>query len=417
MESREKFSLKDFNLSSFKSEARERSDGFQKYIDELTNDKHQIFWNMAESALGSTMKVEDNINNETRDVISFVSNDYLGMSRRQEVVQAGIDGILKYGTGVCAAPIIGGYLDIHRSLEEAIASFTGQEDALIFSSGFGANTGALNALLGKDDLAIIDIYVHVSVMDGLRSTNVKKVRHNNLEDIEFVLKREQNNYKTKMVIIDGVYSQDGDLGLVPEIKSLCDKYGAILYVDDAHGIGVFGKNGRGTVEHFDLLGKIDIITGTFSKSFGAVGGFVASSKKMIQYLRYYANTTVFSAAIIPQVTCSVLKAIEIIKEQPEIREKLWQNVHYMRDRLIENGFDIGPTVSPIFPVMIKDDWKVKEITKQLLKEGIYTTGIVYPAVRKKDSRLRISVQSIHTKEHIDRFIGSLTQIFRQQNLI
>ncbi|MDU1903660.1 MAG: aminotransferase class I/II-fold pyridoxal phosphate-dependent enzyme [Dysgonomonas sp.] len=409
MESREKFSLKDFNLSSLKSEARERSDSFQKYVDELAKDNHQIFWNMAESALNSVMKIQDVASEEHKDVISFVSNDYLGMSQRKETIQAGIEGLLKYGTGVCAAPPIGGYLDIHNQLEQEIASFTGQEDALIFSSGFGANTGTLNALLGKEDLAIIDIYVHVSVMDGLRSTNVKRVRHNNLDDIEFILQREQNNYKTKMVIIDGVYSQDGDLGLVPEIKSLCDKYGAILYVDDAHGIGVFGKNGRGAVEHFDLLGKIDIITGTFSKSFGAVGGFVASSKKMIQYLRYYANTTVFSAAVTPQVTCSVLKAIELIKEKPEIREKLWENVNYLRKNLLERGFDIGPSVSPIFPIMIRDDWNVKEITKKLLHEGLYTIGIVYPAVRAKESRIRISVQATHTTEQLDKFIYSLTQ--------
>lgn len=214
-----------------------------------------------------------------RPVTAFISNDYLGMSQREETKQAGIDAIIKYGTGACAAQVIGGYLDIHQQLEQEIASFVGQEDAILFSSGFGANAGILRALLGQNDIALVDPYIHTSAMAGLKGTNVKRIGHNDLEYLEKTLKETKDQYQTRLVIIDGVYSQDGDLSLLPEIISLCKTHEAMLMLDDAHGIGVMGANGRGTAEHFNCLGQVDIITGTFSKSFGCVGGFAAASKR------------------------------------------------------------------------------------------------------------------------------------------
>lgn len=407
---KEEFSHKDFTIPSLDTDAIDRSFMFQKYIDQLKNHNHEIYWIEACSALTPLMKIRDNRSGETKEVLSFVSNDYLGMSQRKETIQAGVDALYKYGTGVCAAPIIGGYMDIHKELENNIAKFTGQEDALLFSSGFGTNVGTLNAILGKKDLAFVDTAVHSSVLDGLRGTNVKYIGHNDPEYLDFCLGKMRNDYKTIAVIVDGVYSQDGDIGLIPEINSICKKHNVILVVDDAHGIGVFGPNGRGIAEHYNMLGEIDLITGTLSKSFGSVGGFAAGSKQMIQYLRYYANTTVFSASIIPQVTCSVFKALEIIKEEPQIRTKLWDNTKYLKNRLSEEGFDMSLSESPIIPILIRDDYKVKEVTRLLLEDNIYTIGIVYPAVRSKDARIRISVTASHEISQLDRLVNSLCKI-------
>lgn len=398
-------SLKDFELNLNKN-AIERANDFQMYINQLNDFGCKSYWIASHTGIKATMSIEG----YNKPVISFIANDYLGMSQREETIQAGINALKKYGTGACAAQVIGGYLDIHKQLEEEIADFVGQEDALLFSSGFGANAGVLRALLGKNDIALIDPFIHTSTLAGLHETNIKRIGHNDLEYLEMVLKDVKDKYQTKLVIIDGVYSQDGDLSKLPEIIELCNKYEAMLMVDDAHGIGVMGKNGRGTAEHFQCLGKIDIITGTFSKSFGCVGGFVAASKKLIQYLRFYADSNVFSAAPTPQVTASVLAALRLIKTAPEIRQKLWENTNYLRKKLIEKGFDIGKSVSPIFPIMVRDNKKVYQIAKMLQEKGIFTIAIVYPAVRTKEARLRVSILSTHEKEHLDSLVNALEEI-------
>jgi glycine C-acetyltransferase len=399
------YTLKDFELSNEKN-AIERANDFQIYINQLNDFGCKSYWIASQTGVGSTMNIEG----YNKPVISFIANDYLGMSQREETIQVGIEALKKYGTGACAAQVIGGYLDIHKQLEEAIADFVGQEDSLLFSSGFGANAGVLRALLGKNDIALIDPFIHTSTLAGLHETNIKRIGHNDLEYLEKTLKDIKDKYQTKLVIIDGVYSQDGDISMLPEIISLCKAHDAMLMVDDAHGIGVMGNNGRGTVEHFDCLGQVDIITGTFSKSFGCVGGFVAASKKLIQYLRFYADSNVFSAAPTPQVTASVLKALELIKTKPEIRQKLWNNTNYLRTELTNRGFDIGKSVSPIFPIMVRDNKKVYQIAKLLQERGIFTIAIVYPAVRIKEARLRVSILSTHEKEHLDYLTKSLEEI-------
>lgn len=295
-------------------------------------------------------------------------------------------------------------------MEQELADFTGQEAALIFSSGFGVNVGVLNALLGKNDIAFIDLQVHRSVLDGLFRTNTKKIGHNNVDYLEFILKKERHKYETAMVIIDGVYSQDGDIAPLSETVALCKEYNTLLYLDDAHGIGTFGKTGRGVAEHFDLPGQIDIITGTLSKSFGTVGGFVAASKKMIDYLRYNTNTAIFSAAVTPQVTGSVLKAIELMRSDTQYLHKLWNNVHYLRKRLTEEGFDIKQTVSPIFPVMVRNPHKVEEVIRLLNERHIYACGVGFPAVTDKEARVRISLSALHEQKHLDTLIEALNEI-------
>lgn len=405
MEKSSFLSLKDFELS-LEVDAKTRINKFQAYIDQMDMFGGKTYWAMSRSSVGSQMLIDSS----DKYVSSFISNDYLGMSQRKETIEAGIEALKKYGTGACAAQPIGGYLDIHRDLECQIAEFTGQNDAILFSSGFGANSGFLRALLGKNDIAYIDSYVHTSVSSGLIGTNTKHIGHNDIAYLDMILSRNKDNYKTQLVIIDGVYSQDGDLSKLAEYIDVCKKHDCMLMMDDAHGIGVMGKNGRGTAEYFNCLGKVDIITGTFSKAFGCVGGFVAASKKMVQYMRYYADCNVFSAAITPQATASVLKALELIKERPEIREKLWNNVSYLRQKLTKEGFDIGHSESPIFPIMIRDNKKVYEIARELEKRGIFVSGIVYPAVRPKEARLRVSILASHEKWQLDLLVNSLNEI-------
>lgn len=397
--------MKDYEFS-MEVDAATRAEAFQDYIHQMEQFETKPYWVMATSGVGAKMKLDG-----CDDTFSaYISNDYLGMSQRQETIEAGIDALRKYGTGACAAQAIGGYLDIHKRLEREIANFVGQEDAILFSSGFGANTGLLRAILGKNDIAYVDSYIHTSATSGLRGTNIKHIGHNDLEYLDMILGKEEGVYKTRLVIIDGVYSQNGDLSKLPEYISVCKKHHCLLMMDDAHGIGVMGKNGRGTAEHFDCLGQVDIITGTFSKSFGCVGGFVAASSKMIEYLRFYADSNVFSAAITPQVTGSILKALELIKTKPEIRKKLWDNVNYLRNRLQSAGFDIGQSESPIFPVMVRDNEKVYKIADMLQKKHIFASGIVYPAVRTKEARIRISLLASHDIDQLEQFAVALEEI-------
>ncbi|MGN1219572.1 MAG: aminotransferase class I/II-fold pyridoxal phosphate-dependent enzyme [Candidatus Cryptobacteroides sp.] len=398
-------SLKDYEFS-MEVDAKSRAYAFQDYIHQMEQFETRPYWVMASSGVGAKMRLVG----RNENISAYISNDYLGMSQRPETIEAGIDALRKYGTGACAAQAIGGYLDIHRRLEMEIAEFVGQEDAILFSSGFGANTGLLRAILGKNDIAYVDSYIHTSATSGLRGTHVKHIGHNNIEYLDMILGKEEGLYKTRLVIIDGVYSQNGDLSKLPEYIDVCKKHNCLLMMDDAHGIGVMGNNGRGTAEHFNCLGQVDIITGTFSKSFGCVGGFVAASSKMIEYLRYYADSNVFSAAITPQVTGSVLKAIELIRTRPEIREKLWNNVHYLRNRLHDAGFDIGQSESPIFPIMVRDNEKVYKIADMLQKVRIFSSGIVYPAVRTKEARIRISILASHEIEQLEQLAVALEEI-------
>lgn len=398
-------SLKDYEFS-LEVDAKSRSEAFQNYINQMSRFETRPYWVMATSGVGAKMQLAG------RDdtVSAYISNDYLGMSQRPETIEAGIGALRKYGTGACAAQAIGGYLDIHQKLEKEIAGFVGQEDAILFSSGFGANTGLLRAILGENDIAYVDSYIHTSATSGLRGTNIKHIGHNDIGYLDMILEKEAGKFKTQLVIIDGVYSQNGDLSKLPDYISVCKKHNCLLMVDDAHGIGVMGKNGRGTAEHFNCLGQIDIITGTFSKSFGCVGGFVAASSKMIEYLRYYADSNVFSAAITPQVTGSILKALELIRTKPEIREKLWNNVNYLRKRLQNAGFDIGQSESPIFPIMVRDNEKVYKIADMLQKKCIFASGIVYPAVRTKEARIRISILASHEIEQLEQLATALEEI-------
>ncbi len=402
-------SLKDFT-PSLNENIEKKVVSFQSYIDQMNHYDHNTYFIEATASTGSHMTIKHPYTNEDKKVISFVSNDYLGLSQHPETIAVGIEALRQHGTGACAATVIGGYRQIHHELESALAAFLEQEDAIVFSSGFGANEGVLKALLGKNDIALVDSFIHASALNGLSETNVKNIGHNDIEYLEKTLIDLKDKYTTKLVIVDGVYSQDGDIADLPGILAVCRKHGAQLMVDDAHGIGVYGESGKGIVEHFGLLGQIDIITGTLSKSFGCVGGFVAASKQMIQYMKYYAPHNLFSAALPPSTTASALKALEIIEKATDLRAKLWDNVAFMRSEMERIGADIVPSESQIFPVKVRNNNKTRDVGAQLIERGIYTSAITFPAVREKDSRMRVSVLATHSHSDITALAEALKEI-------
>lgn len=383
------------------------------YEEQFREEKLMNAWTSSVGKVDTEMQIRDKYTNEERTVISFVSNNYLGYSKHNEVISEGIKYIQDYGCGVGAAPCIGGYLDIQQKLEQNIASFLHCEDALVFSAGFNANCGPLLVMMRKCDIALVDMYAHSSIFEGLYNTNSKIIKHNDPEYLDKTLTNIGDQYKTKMVIVDGVYSQDGDLAPLPEILEICRKHNAILWVDDAHGIGVVGETGRGAIEHFGLLGQIDIISGTLSKSIGTVGGFIAGSHLMINFLRYHAKTSIFSAAPTPQTLASSIKSLELIDREPELRLKIKQNTTYFKQQLSELGFDIGLSESQIVPVKIGDDMKTNRAARALLEKGVYVAAITYPGVKMNDARLRFGILASHTKEHLDHAINSLLEVDKE----
>ena len=347
--------------------------------------------------------------------VCLVSNDYLGFSQHPKIKAAVIKGIEMYGTGSGASPAIGGHFIYHEQLEKKIAAFYKRTDAILYTTGYTANSATLQCLLHKEDLAILDMAVHASVYEGALTTTVKTFLHNNLEMLEHVLKNAQHKYRTKMVIIDGVYSQDGDLAPLDKIVELTHRYGAYLVVDDAHGIGVVGETGRGVLEMHHAFDQVDIITGTFSKALGNIGGYVIASPEIISYLKFQSKQHLFSTTATP-ATLGIIRAIELIDEEPEWRTQLWDNITYLKTGLIESGFDIGTTASAVIPVKVGDIPKTLEAGRLLLKAGIYTNPIMYPAVSKKNARIRMNVMATHTREHLDQVLNAFEAIDRKIHL-
>lgn len=379
---------------------------------------HNLFTRRV-SLTGSAPEVEiyDVYTKEFRKMIYFASNDYLNLTKHPKTIEAGIEAIKKYGSGAGSVPILGGTTDLHIKLEEKVAKFKGCEASIAYSSGFGSNCGTLLALLKKSDLAILDMYVHASIVDGCKNTNIEYFLHNDMKHLEKILKRSYGKYNTVLVIVDGVYSMDGDIAPLDQIVEITKRYNGFVMVDEAHATGVIGKNGKGTPEYFNLEGKIDIVAGTFSKGIGAVGGFIASSKELIEMIRYYSRPYMFSTAITPQASASIIAALEIIENDNELRNSLWTNIMYLREKLVELGFNLGNSETAIFPIIIGDDEKTKAVCRYLHQNGVYANLVLFPAVPKELSRIRISVMANHTKEHLDRLIYLMKQIGKDLDII
>lgn len=411
----------DFETASFKDfedisgkDPYARAELFYDYSVALRAKGHMNYRQLAVSGCGPEMELAIP-GNANSSFVSLVSNDYLGFTQHPAVKAAAVAGIEKYGSGAGASPAIGGHFSFHEELEQKIAGFFKRESAIIYTTGYTANSASLQCLLRKSDLAILDAAVHASVYEGCLLTNVKTFPHNNLEALERVLAASQSKYRTRMVVIDGVYSQDGDLAPLAEIVRLVKAYGAYLVVDDAHGTGVIGKTGRGVIELEDLFSQVDIITGTFSKTFAHVGGYLVADPKLINFLKFQSRQHLFSATSTP-AACAILKAIDLVDEEPFWMDRLRSNAAYLKSGLLSLGLNIGPTESAIIPVKIGPNRQNAEICKLLLDAGIYTNQINYPAVSRKDSRIRMSVMATHTTEMLDKVLNAWEWVVTKSNI-
>jgi 8-amino-7-oxononanoate synthase len=351
-------------------------------------------------------------------VLMFGSNNYLGLTTDRRVREAAIEAIKKYGTSVTGSRFMNGTLKLHLELEEKLAEFLGKEKVLVFSTGYQTNVGTISAIVGKDDIAIVDKEDHASIIDGCKMSfgKMERFKHNDLEDLEKILKKLPED-RGKIVIVDGVYSMTGEIAPLPQIIEICKKHNARLMVDDAHSIGVLGKNGRGTANYFGCEKDVDLIMGTFSKSFASLGGFIAGEKDVLFYIQHTARSFIFSAAIPPANLASALKALEIMQKEPERIENLKRISEKWRNGLKSIGFDIGKSQTPIVPVYIRDKWKTVYMWKELLEEGVYVNPVVPPGVPPGDSLLRTSCMATHTDEQIERGLEIFEKVGKRLGIV
>uniref|UniRef100_A0A7C2NZN3 Aminotransferase class I/II-fold pyridoxal phosphate-dependent enzyme n=1 Tax=candidate division WOR-3 bacterium TaxID=2052148 RepID=A0A7C2NZN3_UNCW3 len=353
-----------------------------------------------------------------RTLVMLGSNNYLGLTTHPYVKKKAQEAIEKYGTGSCGSRFLNGTLDIHEELEEELAKFVGKEKALVFSTGYQTNLGIMSALLGKHDVVVLDKWDHASIVDGTRLGNahVLRFKHNDMEHLERILKAIPED-RGILIVVDGVFSMEGDIANLPELVKLKEKYGARLMVDDAHSVGVLGKTGAGTAEHFGLTEKVDLIMSTFSKSFASIGGFVAGEAKVIEYIKHFARPMIFSAALAPGQVAAARAALEIIKTDHERRENLWRNTRFWQDGLRSLGFDIGETQTPIVPIIIGDDMKTFMFWKQLMEYGVYTNPVITPAVPPGRQLIRTSIMATHTREQLERALEAFKKAGKKLGII
>lgn len=355
-----------------------------------------------------------------RDLINFASNNYLGFATREDLIEADIAAVKQYGVGAGAVRTINGTLDIHIALEKKIAEFKGTEDAIAFQSGFNGNMGAIPAVMKKGDAILSDELNHASIIDGCRLSGAKIIRckHQDMEDLEAKAKEavESGEYNKIMYITDGVFSMDGDVAKIDEIVEIAEKYNLITYVDDAHGTGVMGK-GAGTVKQFGKQDKIDMQLGTLSKGIGVVGGYIAGSAKLIKWLKSQARPFLFSTSLTPGSSAAIIKAIELMQENPELVQKVWDNANYFKQELQRIGYDIGVSETPITPVILGDEKLTQQFSKRLIEEGVYAKPIVYPTVPLGTGRIRNMPNASHTKEMIDEAIKIYEKVGKELEII
>lgn len=351
-------------------------------------------------------------------VLMFGSNAYTGLPGDERVIEAGVKALRKYGAGCAGSRFLNGTLDLHVKLEKELAQFVGKEDSLCFSTGFTVNSGVIACLTGREDYIICDDRDHASIVDGRRlsfSTNLK-YKHNDMADLERQLQKCAPE-AVKLIVVDGVFSMEGDLANLPEIVRLKHKYNATIMVDEAHGIGVFGRQGRGVCDHFGLTDEVDLIMGTFSKSLASIGGFIAADETIINWLRHNARTYIFSASNTPAATAAALEALHIIQEEPQRIEALWDVTRYALKRFREAGFEIGETESPIIPLYVRDTEKTFVATARAFEEGVFINPVIPPACAPQDTLVRVALMATHTHEQIDRAVDSLRKVFVELGII
>ncbi|OGC77373.1 MAG: 8-amino-7-oxononanoate synthase [candidate division Zixibacteria bacterium RBG_16_40_9] len=351
-------------------------------------------------------------------MIMIGSNNYLGLTSHPEVKKAAVAAVEKYGSGCSGSRFLNGTLDIHVELEEKLAKFMHKEAALVYSTGFQTNLGTISTLVGKREYIITDRANHASIFDGCRLAfgETVKYKHNDMSDLKRVLTACGKN-KGKLIVVDGVFSMEGDIVNLPEIVDLAKKYKARIMVDDAHGIGVLGKNGRGTAEHFGLEDEVDIIMGTFSKSFASLGGFIAAQEEVIHYIKHFSRELIFSASMPPAAVAATLKALEIIQREPERRKRLWEITHKMQQGYRVLGFDIGNTQTPVIPIVIGEDLETFKFWKMLFENGVFANPIIPPAVPKGKALIRTSYTATHTDEQMDKVLEVFACVGKKMGMI
>jgi len=382
-----------------------------EYESGLKESGYYFFFRKLESPQDSEVVVNG------KRVIMIGSNNYLGLTNHPRVKEAATKAIEKYGSGCAGSRFLNGNLGIHEELEKKLARFFRKEAALVFATGYQTNLGTISALVGRNDVAIIDKYDHASIIDGCRLSfgKVKKYRHNDMDDLKHVL--EGCKGKGKLIIVDGVFSMEGDIADLPAIVRLAKVYGARIMVDDAHGIGVLGNGGRGTAEHFGLENEVDLIMGTYSKSLAAIGGFMAGSSDVINWIKHLGRSMIFSASLPPSLVASVSTALDIIEEQPELRARLWRNTHKMLRGYKKLGYDTGTSETPIIPILIKDTMKTYHMCKLLFENGVFVNSVVSPAVPPGRELLRTSYMATHTEEQLDKVLTAFEKVGRQLGVI
>jgi len=370
------------------------------------------------TACKNRVEVFDKNIGEVREMIMMGSCNYLGLSTHPKVIKASLESTRLYGTGSEGAALLSGTYDIHRELEINIARMKGCEDAAVFPTGYATNVGCIPALVKRGDAVIIDRLAHASIIDGCKLSGglFGTFQHSNIESLKDVLERTEKKYNGRLVVVDGVYSMDGDIAPLDQIVEVAHKYGAKVMVDEAHATGVIGERGKGTPSHFNIEGKVDIVMGTLSKALAAVGGFVASSREVVNYLRYYARSGFFSINLPPAVAAAALAAVEVMENETELHDNLWRNIKYIKENLLSLGFNVGNTESAIIPIIVGDGLTLRKMSKRISEEGIYLSAVPYPAVPKGQERFRLSLMATHTKQDLDKTLEVLDKVGKEFNI-
>ena len=411
----ENFDLRQILLKGRNLRLRERVDFFESFIGDLAARREVLSMRCVTSAADREVTLIDPFTGDSRTMLMFGSNNYLGLANHPYVRERAASALREFGVGIGGPPLLNGYTRLHHELEERLAALKGAEDALIFSSGYGANVGLVTGLMATGDTILCDAYSHASFCDGLKMAGLHAVRfaHNNISQLESSLGLRNNQAKGDTFVgVEGVYSMDGDLAPLDVLVPLCKSSGAILIVDDAHGTGVMGELGRGTAEHFGVHGQVDINMGTFSKSFAVSGGFVAASKPIINYLRYFARSHMFSASLPPVIIASVLAGLDLFEREPELRTNLRQNVQSVARGLRQLGFPVDAH-SGIIPLMVPAGMNIRKAAYRFHEFGIFINSIEYPAVPVSQQRFRISMMSTHTQEDINRLLTAVETVWKE----
>ncbi|MEQ9402723.1 MAG: aminotransferase class I/II-fold pyridoxal phosphate-dependent enzyme [Cyclobacteriaceae bacterium] len=359
-------------------------------------------------------KQETSVMVNGKEALMFGSNSYLGLTTHPKVMEASINAIKKYGSSCSGSRFLNGTTDLHVELEQRLAKFLGKEEVLVFSTGFQVNLGTIPGITAQGDTILIDRLSHASIYEGCKLSDASTTiyRHNDMSSLERKLQKLENQ-NMRFIIFDGVFSMEGNIAKVPEIVALAKKYNAMVLCDDAHSVGVLGENGRGTPSHFGLTDDVDLIGGTFSKSFASLGGYMAGEKEVMEYIKHHARSMIFSASMTPASTAATLAALDIMESDDSFRLKLWENANYAMKRFREEGFDIGDTETPIIPVYIRDNEKTYQMATRLFEEGVFVNAVVAPAVAPADSLFRFSLMASHSIEQIDIAIDKIIKIARE----